>query len=62
MSETTVAAGIRSRCPQCDHPNTNQPMRRSEALAWDEIRHLVIFECDRGHCWSTSWTTEAEAK
>lgn len=58
-SKLIAQPGTRSRCPICDHPNTGVSAERSEPLPFDEIRHAVTFDCDKGHCWTTSWTTEA---
>lgn len=54
----TIPAGTRSRCPICDHPSTVTMPKREDPAPFGETRNSVMFSCDRGHCWTTSWTTD----
>ena len=57
-SALTTKPGTKSRCPVCDHPSTTALPLTTNMLPHGEMRNSVTFECDKGHCWTTSWTAE----
>jgi hypothetical protein len=64
VTTATKAPLLYSRCPlpmdgrRCDHPAV-RTVAGVDVLLLDveEMRHSVICEDDRGHTWTTSWST-----
>lgn len=43
---------------RCGHPATRSVESSDLIPELDMMRHTICFEDDRGHCWSTSWSTD----
>jgi hypothetical protein len=65
MTDSTLITppGEKSRCPICDHPSTVTLKSDDEELPPQVggMRHRVSFSCDKGHGWTTTWTTDGES-